>query len=205
MPFNSTTNNTQPKFAFGGGWIAAIAGLALVAFLAIFVISNFVKYQAIGVQAENSIDAQYQSNQNNLGQFTLKVKEALGVAKLNNAELERIIRSSLEGRYGSDGEGAKQAMLWVQENYPGQYDPSLMANVQQTILAGRTDFETKQNLLIDKTQVYKTQTEVFWSGFWLRLAGFPRATFSWDKYKPVLAEGTKQTFDTKVDKGIEIQ
>ena len=208
MAFNTATANipTAPKKSwFGPGLITAIIGLVLVGFLAIFAFTNFLKYQRIGVQSENEIAALYTSNQNHLGQLTLKVKESLGVAKLNNAELERVIRSSLEGRYGNDGEGAKQAMLWVKENYPGAYDPSLMVNVQQTILAGRTDFQAKQDILTDKVRVYKNQTEIFWPSFWLKLAGFPRSGFNFDTYKPVLAEGTKETFDKKVDTGIEIK
>ena len=202
--FNTNTASVPAKRSF---FLAPgfIIGAILLAFLAFFVITNWVKYNDIGVTAENSIDAQYKANQNHLGQLTLKVKEALGVAKLNNAELERIIRSSLEGRYGNDGEGAKQAMLWVKENYPGTYDPSLMLNVQQTILAGRTDFQAKQDLLIDKVAVYKTQTETVWSGFWLGLSGFPRPTFDYKRYEPVLAEGPAETFEKKIDEGMDIQ
>jgi hypothetical protein len=205
MAFNTANATTPSKNWFRPGLILGVGSLLLVVFLVFFGISNYLKYQAVGVTSENQIDAMYQSNQNNLGQFVLKVKEALGVAKLNNAELERIIRSSLEGRYGSDGQGSQQAMLWVKENYPGQYNPALMANVQQTILAGRTDFEVKQNLLIDRVRVYKNQTEVFWPSLWLRFAGFPRASFKWDTYKPIVADSTKNTFDTKVDTGIEIK
>lgn len=182
-----------------------IMSCVVFVFLGFFLISNYLKYQAIGVKSENEIAALYQSNQNNLGQLTLKVKESLGVAKVNNKELENIIRSSLEGRYGTDGEGAKQAMLWVNENYPGSYDPSLMKTVQQTILSGRTDFEVKQNILIDRVRVYKSLTEIFWSGFWLKLAGFPRSDFNWNTYKPVLANGIEKTFETKVDSGMDIK
>ena len=207
MAFN-TAQPAAPKtswFKFGPGLIGGIFALLLVGFIAIFAISNYLKYQRIGVESENQIAAMYTSNQNHMGQLVLKVKEALGVAKLNNAELEKIIKSSLEGRYGNDGEGAKQAMLWVNENYPGVYNPSLMANVQQTILAGRTDFQNKQDLLTDRVRTYKNQTEIFWPSFWLRLAGFPRSSFNFDTYKPVLAEGTGETFKKKVDAGIEIQ
>ena len=191
------------KSWFGPGMVAALIGLLLVGFLAIFVISNVFKYQKLGVESENQIEAMYKSNQNNLGQFVLKVKESLGVAKLNNEGLDNTIRNALTGRYG-DG-GAQQAMLWVKENYPGAYDPSLMKTVQQTILAGRTDFEQKQNLLIDRVRVYKNDTELLWSGTWLKLVGFPRSSFDFDKYKPVVASSTAKTFETKVDEGIEIK
>jgi hypothetical protein len=186
-------------------WIGGGIVLAVLLAFAVAGIGLFLSFQQQGVQHEVGIDKQYKSNMNNYGQLSLKVKEALGVAKLNNADLERIIRSSLEGRYGNDGQGAKQAMLWVQENYPAKYDPSLMANVQQTIIAGRTDFEAKQNLLLDKVAAYKELTEVFWSKFWLGLAGYPSKGFDWDKYNPVVSETTQETFDKKVDKGFEIK
>jgi hypothetical protein len=205
MAFNTSNTPSAPKktpFYLSAGFLIP---LVLVLFLGWIGISNFLKYQEVGVKSENTIGAMYQSNQSFMGQQVLKVKEALGVAKLNNEGLEKVIRSALEGRYGNDGQGAKQAMLWVQENYPAKYDPQLFVNVQQTILSGRTDFQARQELLIDRVRVYKDQTEIFWPSLWLRLAGFPRATFNFDTYKPVLAEGTEEMFKRKVDTGIEIK
>ena len=195
-------NNTNIKGRFPILQARLLIPIVFVLFLGVFIASNLIKYQKLGVTMENSIEAQYVSNQNNLSQLILKVKESLGVAKLNNAEFERIIQSSLEGRYGD--EGASQVMLWVKENYPGSYNHSLMANVQQTILAGRTDFEAKQNILIDKVRVYKNQTEIFWPSMWLGLVGYPRDTFDWKRYDPVLAEGTSEIFESKIDKGLDI-
>lgn len=198
-----TVTANATKRPFFGLSLGLLIPLVLVAFLGFIAISNYLKYQAIGVQTENAIAAQYTANQNHLGQLTIKVKEALGVAKLNNAELERVIRGAIEGRYGDDG--SQQAILFVMENYPGAYDPSMMVNVQQTILAGRTDFQVKQDLLTDKVRLYKNQTEVFWPSMWLRFAGFPRADFNFDTYKPVLAEGTAETFEKKIDTGMNIE
>lgn len=202
--FNTNTANVPTKRSI---WLSPGLLIPLIGalFLAIFVFSNYVKFNDLGVSTENSIEAQYTANQNFLGQQTLKVKESLGVAKLETKALDSIIRGALEGRYGSDGEGAKQAMLWVQEQYPGAYSNALYVNVQQTILAGRTDFQVKQDLLTDKVAAYKTLTESVWSGFWLKLAGFPRSTFKFEKYAPVLAEGTKEIFQNKVDPGITIE
>lgn len=202
MAFNSNTAAQGPKRPF---WLNPflIVGLVLTLGLGFFFASTIVGTINGAVVMENNIKAQYSSNQNNLGQFTLKVKEALGVAKLNNTDLERIIRSSLEGRYGSDGEGSKQAMLWVKENYPGQYDPSLMKTVQQTIIAGRTDFEANQNILIDKVRVYENQLGFVWSGFWLRTLGYPKIKLA--DYKPVISAHAEEAFRTKIDPGIEIK
>lgn len=199
----SYTNDAPKKSWFSPGLIIGIAALLLVGFLGIFAFSNFLTYQRVGVTSENEIEAMYKSNQNNLGQLTLKVKEALGVAKVNNAELDKILKDAVQARYGDDG--AKQAMLWVKENYPGQYDPKLFVNVQQAILSGRTDFEVKQNLLIDRVRVYKNQTEIFWPSLWLKLAGFPRAGWDWKKYDPVVSQQAKQAFETHIDQGMEIK
>lgn len=201
MPFKTDQNHTNKTPFYKS--IGAIVSAVVVLFIAVFLFSNYIKYANLGVASENAIETQYKANQNKLGQLSLKVKESLGVARVNNEELERIIRSSLEGRYGNDGEGAKQAMLWVQENYPGQYDPTLMVNVRQTILAGRTDFETAQNLLLDKVRVYKNQTEFFWSGFWLKMAGYPKIDFK--KYDPVISKHAQKAFETKIDEGFEIK
>lgn len=200
MPFNTATQPTEKRRSvwLSPGLIIPLLVVLVVGFISL---SSYVKYHNFAAGSENGIVAQSDSNMNNLGQLTLKVKEALGVAKLNNEELDKVIKNAVQGRYGEDG--AKQAMLWVKENYPGQYDPKLFVNVQQAILAGRTDFEQKQNLLIDKVRVYKNQTDYVWSGFWIRLAGYPKIKL--EDYKPVVSLQAKRAFETKIDEGMEIK
>lgn len=201
MAFNSNNASVPTKRSFFLNPVFLIATVAVLAF-GFFIVSQIVGTINGAVVMENGIKAQYSSNQNNLGQLSLKVKESLGVARINNEDLERIIRGSLEGRYGSDGEGSKQAMLWVKENYPGQYDPSLMKTVQQTILSGRTDFEVNQNVLIDKVRVYQNQLDFVWSGFWLKMLGFPKIKL--DDYKPVISAHAGEAFHTKIDPGFDL-
>lgn len=203
MAFNSNTDkpNTPKRSWFLNP--ALIIGLIAVLGIGFFLVSQVVNTINGAVVMENNIKAQSASNQNNLGQFTLKVKEALGVAKVNNEALDKIIKDSLQGRYGDDGAGAKQAMLWVKEAYPGTYDPSLMKTVQQTILSGRTDFEANQNILIDKVRIYENQLGFVWSGFWLKILGYPKITLA--DYKPVISAHAEAAFKTKIDPGIEIK
>lgn len=199
MAFNTATANTP---AASRSWLrpGPIISVILVVVLAVFFLSNYIKWGNYGASQENALTAQLDSNKNNMGQLTLKVKEAMKVAQVNNEDLNDIIRGAIEGRYGD--EGTQNAMLWVKENYPGTYDPALYVNVQQAILAGRTDFEFKQNQLIEKVRIYKNATDFFWSGLWLKIAGYPRSTFNWDDYKPVVAGDTQQKFETKVDGGL---
>lgn len=198
MAFN-TNASTAPAARKWFTRPGPIIGLALVLVLGFTFIANYIKWGNYGVQQENALAAQLDSNKNNLGQLTLKVREALKLAEINNEDLNDVLRNAIQGRYGENG--AQTAVLFVQENYPGVYDPSMFKTVQQTILAGRTDFEAKQNILIDQARVYKNATEFFWSGFWLKVTGHPGKNFNWADYKPVLANDTQQKFDTKVDGG----
>ena len=98
----------------------AIAALLLVVMLGIVVVASYISANNSGVMMENGITASIEDSQNKLTQYSLKVREALGVTEMYSEDFERVTKSALESRYGDDG--AKNVFLWVQENYPGQFD-----------------------------------------------------------------------------------
>lgn len=200
MAFNNSNPSIPQKRSF---WLSPgfLITAVLLVVLGFGLVRTIVGTINGAVTTENGIKAQSKVNQNNLASFTTKTKEALGVAKVNNAALNDIIKNSLTGRYGEGG--SQQAMLWIKENYPGQYDPSMMKNVQQVIIAGRTDFEANQNILTDKVRIYENQLGYVWSGFLLHTLGYPKIKL--EDYRPVLNASTEQAFKTKIDEGMDIK
>lgn len=184
--------------------LAGVIGLGvLVVGVGVAGIATYVSYANKGVELESGITATYNSNRTSLAQYSLKVKEAMGVTDAYTTDFESIVTASMEGRYGEDGSQA--VVSWIKENYPGQFDSQLYVQVQRIIEAGRNDFQNAQNILIDKCRVYENQRNYVWSGFWLRLAGYPKNIENLTKVcTPIDSEHSQKTFDTGVDTGIEI-
>lgn len=183
--------NKQKGF---GSWIL----LGIVGVLGIFALVNYITYRNSGVRMENDIKARWENNENILGQYSLKVKEAIKVPGLQAEALKDVMKSALEARYGADGSQA--VFQFIKEAYPGQVDNTLYQKVQQIIEAGRNEFQNNQTALVDAKRVYENQLGYFWSGLWLDLAGYPKIDLS--KYKIITSEHAEEAFKTGVDKGV---
>lgn len=185
--------------------IAVVLGvIVLTVGVGVAGVATYVSYANAGVELESGIDASYKNNRSVLAQYSLKVKEAMGVTSAYSEDFESVIAGSMEGRYGEDG--AQAVVSWIKENYPGQFDSQLYIQVQRIIESGRTDFQNAQSLLIDKCRVYENQRNYVWSGFWLRLAGYPKDLEQLTKVcTPIDSQHSQKTFDTGIDEGVTIR
>lgn len=145
--------------------------LGLIATVAVIIAMSYVSYYNAAVGMEASINASYQSNKQTLAGYGLKVLESAKVSDKYAEKVKDIAIAAIEGRYGENG--AQQAILLITEQNP-TLDSNVYLNLQQTIQAGRDEFKTKQDILLDKCASYKVLQNSFVSGFYLRLAGFPR-------------------------------
>ena len=152
-----------------------------------------------GVDFETQIDKTYQNNQNILGQYSLKVKEAAKVSDKYADSLTKLMEQTLSARYGEEGSGAM--MQWIQEQNPA-LDPQLYVKLQQIIEAGRNEFQLNQTTLLDQCRIYKLQIGYLWSGFWLKLVGYPKEGLM-KKCTPIQSDYSKQAFDTGIEKGVD--
>lgn len=185
--------------------LALVLGTAiLVGGLGIVGVATYVSYANKGVDFENGIKAVYDNNRTVLAQYSLKVKEAMGVTDAYTTDFTSVVEGAMEGRYGDDG--VQSVLTFIQENYPGQFDSSLYVQVQRIIEAGRNDFQNQQTVLIDRCRVYNNNLDYVWSGFWLNLTGYPRNREELDEWcTPIQSEHSAKTFDTGIDTGIEIK
>lgn len=184
----------------GIGALIAILGLTGVVFGALIAFASYVSAYNFGNTNEAGIKATWENNQNILGQYTLKIGEMVQVPGMYKDDLKDVVKAEMEGRYGSDG--SRGVMQWIQERNL-QIDSSMYTNVQQAIEAGRNEFQTNQTRLVDQKRIYQTELGSFWSGFWLRVAGYPKIDL--EKYKPVVAGDTAQAFETGVQAPIKLR
>jgi len=176
--------------AISGAFVSLLAILGIVITLGVFSLISYVSAANYGNEQEVLLKNTWDNNQNILGQYTLKVQEMAQVPEMYKNDLKDVVTSAMQARMGADG--SKAVMQWFKEqNIP--FDSKLYTKLQQTMEAGRNEFQSAQTRLIDVKRGYETNLGYVWRGFWLRLAGYPKVDLS--KYKPVVASDTRQAFE----------
>lgn len=173
--------------------------LTLVFGAGLLALGAYINYANKGAEWEQQVDATYRNNQNILGQYSLKVKEAAKVSDKYSGALKDIISSALDARYGEDG--SKAMFQWIKEQNPN-LDPSVYIKLQQIVEAGRNEFKVSQTSLLDQCRVYKTATQYVWSGFWLKLAGYPKEGLE-KKCTVIVSEYSSEAYKTGIEKGVD--
>ena len=171
--------------------VALLIGLALA--------GSYISAYNYGNRSEKSLSTKLEDNQQILGQYTIKVGEMAQVPKAMRNDLLKVIEATFTGRYGQDG--SKATWQWIQEQNPN-LDPALYNRLQQTMEAGRNEFTRAQTELLDQKRVYTTNLDSFWTGFWLRMAGYPKIKL--EDIKVVKAANTEQVFADGVDPGVKL-
>ena len=179
----------------GGALVALLVVGALVAFVAGSYIVNF----NYGNSMERQIEATHTDNRNLLAQYSTRIVEMAQIPAMYKQDVMDIYEGALTGRYGDNG---SQAMFqFLQEQNP-QVDASLYTNVQQSMEAGRNQFQNSQTRLIDLKRGYETRLGSFYSGFWLSVAGYPRIDL--DDFNIVVNDHSNAAFESGIDNGIEL-
>jgi hypothetical protein len=188
------------KGAISTGMIVGLSLLAVVGIVVFTCASSYISAYNYGNRAERNIEAAWTNNQNVLGQYTLKVQELVQVPEMYKNDLKEVVTSALSARYGANG--SKAVMNWLKEsNIP--FDSKLYVKMAQVIESGRNEFTREQTRLIDEKRAYETQLGYFWTGFWLRMAGYPKIDLA--KFKPVVAGDTAATFEKGVQAPIKLR
>lgn len=177
-------------------------GLGLVGVLVLLgavCVSSVIGINNNLVQQEAGLTAQYKQNQNNYDNMVKKVVEVAQVPAMAAADLEKLTKAAISGRYGS--EGSKAVFQFIQEQNP-TVSTELYSKIQVVIEAGRNSFEADQKVLLDKKRVYETALNTFPSGLVAKFLGFPRIDLS--KIDIVTSDRTEKAFGTKKDEAIKL-
>lgn len=172
--------------------------IGLVALIPLAAFLSYVSYYNSAVSMESSIVAQYNDNRQELAKYGLKVVESARVTDKYKDGVKEVAIAAIEGRYGEDG--ASAALLLIKEQNP-TIDSSVFLNLQQAIQAGRDAYGNKQTVLLDKCRAYTNLQKSFVSGFYLRLAGFPRTndpTFE-TMCKPITSARSDKAYEAGQD------
>jgi hypothetical protein len=173
--------------------------------LTVFIGAMFVEFNNahnMAVDYETRIDAQWQNNMNTLSQYNLKVQEAVQIPAMYRDDFLKTLNASMAGRYGK--QGSQATMQWFKEHsitLPTQ----LYLKLQQIIEAGRNEFRNEQTKLLDLTRGYKRSSNSLWTGFMMRIGGFPSTDFNWEKYEVLIDSETENSFKEKSIKPIQLR
>lgn len=182
-----------------GKMIAGIVG-GLLLVVVLYLVGTAIHYHNLGVGYETKLDATWQENKVVLNTYTTKVQEMAQVPDMYRDDLQKVIQSTFQGRYGSDG--SKAVFQWIKEQNMN-LDPKLYQNLQQVMESGRNEFQMSQKVLIDTKASYERQLKYFWSGLWLRMLGYPKIDLS--MYKIITLESVEQKFNTGRDEVIKLR
>lgn len=123
------------------------------------------------------------------------------IPDIQRDNLNSVLETALSARYGEDGSQA--VFQFITENYPGTLDNTLYQNIQSQIVAGRAQFQQNQTALLDKKRVYEIILNRPISGFWMKLAGYPKTDLS--TIRAVSSARADAAFETGQDNGIQLR
>ena len=181
--------------------IVVLSIFGAVALLVLSLVVAVIGYYNSAVNFENSIDASDKNMQNILGQQAPKLREMLGVRKLQADDVARVIREANESRYG-DG-GSQAVMNWIREQNP-TLDQKGYDRILNVIEATRNNFNHEQTLKIDKVQQYKNATQRFPGNIIYGFLGKPTPGFMEKHERVIQSSHTRETFETGIDDGIDV-
>jgi Tfp pilus assembly protein PilE len=174
--------------------------ITLLALLIIVVVPSYISAVNWGNRTEQALLAKVENNENIYANGTQKIIEIAQVPAMYAADVSKITKEAITGRYGADGSKAVFQML--QEQNP-QLDASMYKKIQQVIEAFRNEFQQNQTEMIDMKRNYLTALGSVWQGMWLRIAGYPKTDLS--KFAIVTTDKAAETFRTHRDTGIQLR
>lgn len=185
----------------GNAVIPLIIGVCVVGVLAAAGVGSYISSANQGNRLEVAIKAKYADNENVYANGTQKVMEIAQVPGMYAADLQKVVTSAIQGRYGANGSQA--TVQWLKEANVS-LDPSMYTKIQQVIESFRNQFQNSQTELLDQCRSYETLRGNVWGGMWLKMAGYPKMDIT-KMCTIVTTEKAAKTFETKRDTGIQLR
>ena len=174
--------------------------LAVIIAIGAIVGFSFVSAKNWAVTQEATIEAADKERKGKLTNYEMKVVTAAQVPEMYRDDLTKVVRATVEGRYG---EGGSKAVFQMITEANITYDSTLYKKIQDLIEIGRNDYAESQSVLNDRVAIYKAGSQVFPRGFILGFMGYPRVNFK--DYEPVLTDRVEEAFKTKKETAIKLR
>lgn len=171
--------------------LAVLIGIPAMSYISAYNTAN---------QLEQAIKTNFEDNQNVLSSYTKTIGEAAQIPEIMRDDLKSLMVATLDARYGADG--SKAMFQFIREQNP-TLDSKVYLRLQDIIVSGRKDFEVAQRSLLSRKQVYETNLGSFWTGTWMRIAGWPKINLA--DYRIVTDLRTQGAFKSGTEDTIQIR
>lgn len=175
------------KYQKGSIGVLLVGGVLLS--LLLVVVFAYINAASTANSFEQSLIASKESSENSLAQYGQKVLEATQVTDMARDDIVSVVQAAIQGRYGDNG--SRAVFSAIQERNPG-VDPGLYRNIQQIVEAGRTEFKSSQDRVIEVKRAYRTALGSPITGMFMHAAGYPRINF--DDFKIVTTDRADNAF-----------
>ncbi len=191
--------NFSKKNIQGSISVMAITFIALVLLVGFFFVSYF-SISNQGARQEAVIEGTYRNNQSIMSSCAVSIRNISKIPEKYRKELESIIKTEMEGRYG--GQGTDRVALFIQERALN-YDTKMNEKIQNEVIACESRFALNQAKLIEQQTDYETMLKSAYSGAILKASGYPKKDMN--NFKIVIDGGVKEQFDTGVRQDYDIK
>lgn len=173
--------------------------------IAILLVGSIVTAVAVGVAAyigANDTAAGYEARivgegnkyRTRLGTLEQTVLEIMQIDKADREAALEIVQATMQGRYGPNGSQAAFQML-TEANIP--FNGANRAKAITALEAGRNHVQSSQEAMIAIVTDYNSILNRVWSGFWTRMAGWPKINLN--DYKGVSTTRADEAFKAGVE------
>lgn len=184
------------------GSVAAVLAVFLVLILGLgaTVVGMYISAANYGNSSEITLEKNWQDLQNVHGQYTLKVQEVAAVPAMYKDDLKDVMVTTMTARMGKDG---SKALFQFFKEHNINIDSAMYVKIQQIVEAGRNQIEVHTRKVLDIKGVYQERLGRIPDKFFLGMAGYPKVDL--DKYKVIVSDHTKETFETGIDKAVKLR
>lgn len=179
--------------------VFAIVGAVVLA-LIVMIVGSAISARNWAVTTEARIEALHQERVSKLANYEIKVVTAAQVPEMYRDDLTKVVRASIEGRYGQDG--AKAVFLAISESQIN-YDATIYKKIQDMIEVGRNDYMQSQTELTDVVAQYKAGLQTFPRVIFVSMMGYPKLNLA--DYNAVQTDRVEQTFKTGKEEAIKLR
>lgn len=177
--------------------LAALASFfAIIIAIAGFLFAAYVSIHDKSAGYETRIQGSYDQARIRLGNHENVVMEMFQIDTASRDHARKIVRETMEGRYGPNGSQAVFQML-TEAQIP--IDESNRAKIMNAIEAGRNQYMTSQENMISIVTNYRGELNTVWFGTIARIAGFPKIDLN--KYKGISTARGDSVFEAGQEEG----
>ena len=145
----------KEKGGLGLGAVIAIAVLAVLVSLGIWLFSYAMDVRGEGIRRETSLSAQYPANQVYLSEYTSGFYEQFGILKYKSEKLDQILQNYASGRSGEGGQSDRGGFInAVVEAVPDVSGLNVADRMFDYVQAKRQGYREYQEKLLDMLRSY---------------------------------------------------